>query len=376
MSNNCGKCAQSLRTDTFKVKCNGFCKKLFHGKKCLNLSDYNINQINENVNINYICDGCLSNFELLKNNYDNIMSALDINKVSIIEKVDENLNKVVEKIKKLKQEIISEIKEKNNCDEKNKRPMSYADKLKLPLIVKPREKQQNSSKTIEEIKNKINPSALSVNVNNIQELKNNGAISISCANKQSVEKIEKEIKDKFGENYEVQVPYLHNPKMLVVGMSESLSPDEIIDAIKTQNVLEIKNIKCHKVFKSKKNNAIFNAIVEIDGGAFKKIIDEGKINIKWDRCRAYEMVSVLRCFKCLGFNHKADKCTIGACCYKCGEKDHLANECNVNTIKCLNCSRAKDQLGLRSIDVKHDTRSVECPLYKKKLSIEKNKIIY
>lgn len=372
-----GKCNQSLRSETNKIQCIGFCKKLFHGRKCLNLTDYNIKLIMENNNINFTCDMCLKNFEVLQKSYEDILLKINENNISLANSVEEKVEKIFNSVRNLKRDIIDEIKTKPSANEvKNKGSMTYAQQLKLPVIVKPKEKTQNSSETIDDIKSKINPSALSIKVNNIQELKNNGAISINCVNKQSVETIGKEIKNQFGDSYEVQIPNLRNPKILVVGMSEELGFDKIIESIKVQNNFSFKVIKCNKVYRSFKNKSVFNAIIEVDGNAFDEIMKDGKLNIEWDRCKVYESISVLRCHKCLGFNHKASDCTIGSCCYKCGEKDHIAKECNSMLVKCLNCCRAKESLGLHSLDVKHDSKSVECPMYKRKLNNLKNKIMY
>lgn len=240
----------------------------------------------------------------------------------------------------------------------------------------PKEKNQNSTKTKEDIKQNINPTLLSVKVNKIHELKNNGAVSISCVNKQSVEKIEAEIKQKLGSDYEVQVPNMRNPKILVVGMHDKLDESTVCEAIKEQNNIEFKIIKCIQVYKSFKNNSIFNAIVEVDGEAFSKIISDGFLNVEWDRCKVYESFKIMRCYKCLGFNHKAINCSIGDCCFKCGDRNHLSKNCPEAEYKCLNCNRSKVILCLSSLDVNHDTRSSECPIYIRKMKIERNKVLY
>lgn len=43
---------------------------------------------------------------------------------------------------------------------------------------------------------------------------------------------------------------------------------------------------------------------------------------------------------------------------------------------CVNCKRAKDKLGMNNLDINHDTKSIDCPIYKRKIIQEKNKTIY
>lgn len=161
-----------------------------------------------------------------------------------------------------------------------------------------------------------------------------------------------------------------------MGISDILTKDNIVNAIKAQNNIVFKSITCFKIFESHKKRNSFNAILEVDGDAFKKIMEIGKINVEWNRCMVYEKVDVLRCFKCWGYNHKSSVCKKDACCFKCGGFDHVAKECVITSSVCLNCDRAKKNLNLDSIDVNHDTLSVNCPIYIKKIKATRNKISY
>lgn len=169
---------------------------------------------------------------------------------------------------------------------------------------------------------------------------------------------------------------MRNPTILISGLSENLEENTIIESIKNQNNFEFRNIKVIKVYQSFKNRSIYNVLVEIDNEAFKQMMDEKFVYIKYDRCVMYEKVNVRRCFKCLGFNHKIENCTSEKICYKCGETNHEVKECTSEIIKCINCSRVKTKTNFDNINVDHDTRSIDCPAYRRQLQSERSKINY
>lgn len=77
--------------------------------------------------------------------------------------------------------------------------------------------------------------------------------------------------------------------------------------------------------------------VETNEMMFNAITETGKINIGWERCRAFSYVSVKRCFKCWNYFHVAKNCTRQEVCYNCAE-NHKGNECKAVKKKCINCN--------------------------------------
>lgn len=71
-----------------------------------------------------------------------------------------------------------------------------------------------------------------------------------------------------GSNYEVQMPKMKNPKILIAGMNEELDKSKIVEAIKNQNNIDCKHLVCLKVYKSYKNPNVYNALIETDGEGF------------------------------------------------------------------------------------------------------------
>lgn len=141
---------------------------------------------------------------------------------------------------------------------KKQKTITYADSVKIPVYIKPKEnkKDEQSSITKNGIKNVLVPSSLSVEIKNVQEMHNNGVV-INCNNKDSADKIQNELVEKMGTDYEIFSPKVRNPYFLIVGMSNCLSTENI-NAIKLQNDINFKEIKCHKVYESFKKKNVFS----------------------------------------------------------------------------------------------------------------------
>lgn len=373
MDLSCGKCSTGCK-DSNSVQCGGFCKKYFH-LKCFNLSKYEYDTMFKYKNIKFFCDDCLNYIEITNENYKNLISIVKQNDEKITKEIVKTNKVVEEKIEQVRKEIVKEIKS-NKISEND----SYASKLKtatknMPVILKPKNNQSSAS-TEKEVKEKVKPSSLNIQIKGIDK-RNDGAVAIKCLRDNDRNVLVDEIKEKMGNEYEIQVPKMRKPKILITGMSEELEKDRIIEAIRKQNDIEDNNLICVKVYKSYKNPRVYNAIIETDGNGFEAIMKRGKINIEWDRCMVYESCNVLRCFKCWGFNHKATKCNNdNQLCAKCSEAGHSYKECKNNFVKCINCDKAKQRLNLQDIDTNHDCRSGECPVLQRKNRVEAERIAY
>lgn len=97
-----------------------------------------------------------------------------------------------------------------------------------------------------------------------------------------------------------------------------------------------------------------------------------KLFIKWDSCKCYEHIDVVRCFKCLGFNHYQKECTNKRACKYCAE-EHLSAECKSIETKCVNCLWHVKNLNIK-LDVNHDAFYKNCPVFERKYQQEKRKV--
>ena len=246
-------------------------------------------------------------------------------------------------------------------------------KKQAPIIVKPKVKQTGSASRLDLTK-KVDPSSLKFS--NVQ-IRQNGDIFISADNEKEREKIRKELNNKIGEAYDIKTPEILLPRVMVSGMSEKMDETKFLDAVKKQNVdLGINILKLVRLFEVKKNErSYFNAIIEVNAEAFPKIINTGKMNIGWERCRVFDGTRVLCCFKCKGYNHRAVNCTEKEVCLNC-LNEHRTDSCNLAPIKkCINCIRSNKKLNL-SLNVNHDTMDKSCPGYIHYLEQKKKQIGY
>lgn len=369
MDLSCGACNGSCRTGN--VRCGGYCEKVFH-LRCVNVSEYEIDTMARCRNIKFICDGCINFIKSTNENYKNLMALVKENDVKIRNEIDKTNNLVEE----AKREIVSELKRNNVNVEKE----TYASQLKknsnsAPVILRPKNKQ-NSEQTEKEVKEKIKPSSLNLQVRGFSK-RNDGAVAIRCQNENERVVLSDEIKEKMGNHYDVQIPKMRRPKVLISGLSEDLDKQRIVEAIKKQNNIDCNYLECIKVYKSFKNPRVYNALIETDGVGLEQILTKNKINIEWDRCPVYESCNVMRCYKCWGFNHSSKNCKeTNQICAKCSESGHSYKDCKSNLTKCINCVKAKERLNLVDIDVNHDCRGMDCQILIRKRKQEAERVAY
>lgn len=330
-----------------------------------------VNEISKNVNVNLletkkVADSQNENINQNENNNNNKL----INElVAKVDKISKTVNKKGHEINKVRTESVSS---------------TYADKVKLRtpvsnkqfMLLKPKDINQSSSITRDELKKHIDP--VDFAINNMRTI-SKGGIIVECESKEVAEQLRKSTENKLGTDYEVVSPNAINPRIKILGISEKLDNDQILSYLVKQNqFIEEKDvIKVLKLEESKNNNRNykkFNLIIEVDNETYSKCMKVGKINIKWDRCRIVEAVQLIRCFNCSGFNHIADNCNRKKACPKCAE-EHLITDCKSEDEKCANCISVNQNLKL-NLDIDHPGWSHQCPVYQRKIEFKKQKINY
>lgn len=110
------------------------------------------------------------------------------------------------------------------------------------------------------------------------------------------------------------------------------------------------------------------ALISLPARIAKKIINDGRLRVGWVRCRIYEHLAPIRCFKCLNYGHIARHCKSDVdrtgICLKCGVDGHKAKQC-VAKPKCVLC-KTDSPTGNE-----HPTGSRSCPAYKEALRVAK-----
>lgn len=352
------------------LECRGDCIKRFH-LRCTGIPSAAVKYITNNKNVVYMCDDCLNNvsepnemnarydavLELLKE----ILTTVNTDKSEIIKKIDNLSNK--QHTRKLDEPNISKTK-------------TLAEIIKTgsssSVFIKPKKTDQKSDETKTYLKEKINPAEISVN--GIRKVAK-GAIVVECTNKQASDKLIKKLHDEnLSENYEVKETEVKKPRIKIIGLTNKDENETIVNFIKTQNDgLENAEIKVIKVFENKHRRG-YNCILQVDGETFKKLMNERKIFIGWDRCTIVECVDLLRCYNCSGFQHKSVECKRAKACPRCAE-NHDLKDCRSEKRECTNCKFAVETYRLK-LDINHEAWSSQCPTFLRRLNIQRSKTAY
>jgi hypothetical protein len=153
------------------------------------------------------------------------------------------------------------------------------------------------------------------------------------------EKLKKLAVDKLSNAYEVKEVKPLNPRIRVVGMSEKWELEHLTSYLIQINkhLFSIKpECKIINFGPTKKNDKIFQALVQVDQDSYKKIMDAGRLIVGYDSCNVYDAIEVRRCFNCNEFQHIAANCKNQLTCPKCGLGHDLKN-CKSTFKRCVNC---------------------------------------
>jgi hypothetical protein len=360
----CTKCNKNLATNDEKVLCGGTCNKQFH-LVCTDIGRSLYQGIKINKNIVWYCDGCLNILDNLNAKINLIFNHL----LSFDEKFCENFKKVEE----LKNDVGSiQVKSRVHGEQ------TYAEKLKLAknepvIVIKPKDTNKTGKETREDVRKQIDPSKVPV-----KEMRNvaRGSVVLECKNADATEQVRQEVEEKLGKDYDISISELRNPEIKVIGLYDEPEENEIVAKIKRQNdfIESTADIQVLKIEASKRQTKTFSVALKVDPKTYSSVMEMGKLNIGWNRCRVVENIRILRCFKCAEYGHKIVECKNADCCNKCAGP-HNTNDCTSNVTKCINCDRAKARFGL-DIQTDHPVWSNNCLVYNRILTKRKKTINY
>jgi len=142
--------------------------------------------------------------------------------------------------------------------------------------------------------------------------------------------------------------------------------DMLIETIILQNKIstQSKNIKILSTYKGKQANSV-NVIIEVDEKMYQEINNKNVLYIGWRKCRYFDHVNVIQCFKCWKYGHMTRECKAeNLVCVKCSENHHQ-KDCKNEIEICTNCKHAKEVLNLQSVDYHHSAVDRRCEAYKR-----------
>lgn len=360
MSSSCGKCESAIdRRKTPAISCSGFCGRQYH-TACVAIPSDVLKHI-KTPGLYWYCENCnnvKSEYEnLIKTNVEaklkdvlqNIEKLFEITKNEILKIADDKLSKIISPVKQ---------------DESPPLFSQVIDK-KSVVIIKPKNSEQRNAETKSDIMNSINPVDLNIQVSKVKNL-SNGGILIGCQDSSGADKFKQLAKQKLSSRYEIKEAKKGNFRVKIVGMIEEYSEDQIVNFIRHQNALFSENSSCRiiKIWSTKKNSRIYQAVAEVDAETYCKILNQGHLFINYDVCTVYDAIKLNICFKCSGLNHYEKNCSCNKIvCPKCSF-EHSVKDCPIDAVpKCINCVNAKI-----SDDNHFVWDSEKCMIYKKKLA--------
>jgi hypothetical protein len=352
----CYRCKKTFQDDELDIKC-FVCKRIF----CVECEDSRLT-LDEQVavkwtearGLRWVCSSC--DVDLSVNAVQNLIGTTR----DFMKKLEEKMNHLEGIVKRI------EKKETKTSD-----PVKPSWSTVVSIVHKD-PKERKSNKLREKVRDKLDPMKIQAGA-----LRNtsNGGVRFNCKTMANKEKLQEEINDEFGAGFEVRISDEQKPKVKIIGLydDKKSSAEELEGIIKKQNK-EILKAKDHlKIVKisSRKSDNVKTLIAEVECEVYKKLLDLGKMNINWSRCKILDGVEVMRCYNCSRYAHKGKFCEKETCCPRCMQKHPLTEheEENVEE-KCINCYEANERLKL---GLDHAVWSRECTVYKQKLQELKRK---
>ena len=170
------------------------------------------------------------------------------------------------------------------------------------LTVKP-----NGNKMAEEIKKllrtKIDPVNIKIGIRTFKSLKN-GNVLIEADSKEEIELLNTQIRDKGGDQVEVNIQKRRDPRLIINNVPDAVTPENAEDIILAQNPdlkLQEGNIQTKFAFKTKRN--IRNTVIEVKPQTCRYLL-QNKLKLEWMICNIDDYVWISRCFKCSWYNHR------------------------------------------------------------------------
>lgn len=227
------------------------------------------------------------------------------------------------------------------------------------VLVQSKLKDQNSTKTITDLKRKIDPTNIGVTISKIKHI-SNGGIAISVPDKQSAKKLQEAISKQSG--FEAKQAKKSNPYIKLLNVPSEITTEEVISLIAgTQGLNE-----CKLAFQTKSKNPNLRGIVlQLSPQLWKTYIEKQFVCISWFRLRVIDYIPIRRCYKCQAFGHIAASCKeVKQICPWC-TGHHGVDKC-LSTDEhgqCINCTRSNAKYHT-SFNTNHPANSNTCGIFK------------
>ncbi|CAH1106842.1 unnamed protein product [Psylliodes chrysocephalus] len=126
----------------------------------------------------------------------------------------------------------------------------------------------------------------------------------------------------------------------------------------------------------KKNNKLFQVIIQSDINSYEKVMSLGKLFVGYDYCNFFDAIELRRCFKCCRFHHLEKHFNSSVHIFPLCAQNHKFSECYKPSNKyCINCYNF-NKTAENPIPVNHSILQYnECRVYKKTLNEFRSNIL-
>lgn len=266
----------------------------------------------------------------------------------------------------------SAVKNANNSVRKQKSSM---------LIIKSTTQNTN---VMEELQSHVNPASLNVRINNTKPIK--GGLLINCENSDSLSKLKEAVINKFGDKFVVDEPKKLNPRIIITNVDKKVttSNKEFIEDIILNNP-QIKDTELKapnqeiKVITRLNRKFSQSIVLEVTPNIRSKVISQGFLYIRWQRCPVEDNYNVVRCYRCSRYGHVQKDCKFSnPTCSTCAGS-HETRDCdnldNKKCINCLNCNERNKRGNSSNLAINHSASDYKlCASYHHQIDILKSKI--
>lgn len=257
--------------------------------------------------------------------------------------------------------------------------LSYAEKVRINNSVLPRQAIKppkniatifpdvnsditNSDETKRRIMSSVAPTEEKLKIRNLRKIGNNGCL-IETHTKEDLDTVLKNQNlEKAG--LKVGLPAKKKPRMIIHSIPNDAKEEEIIAAIKQQNLGSLPRTLSPEDFRilfktGDKRKETSNWVVEVSPDIRDIFKNGGRVFVGWHSCFVKDYTAVSRCYKCQSFGHISKYCraTIDTCGH-CALDGHTYQNCPSakQNPSCVNCKRANKPHD-------HSSRSRDCPAY-------------
>jgi hypothetical protein len=157
------------------------------------------------------------------------------------------------------------------------------------------------------LKTKENPTEIKVGITSLKSLRD-GIVMIETSSKNEIETLGEKIGEKCGEELEVNIQKLRNPRLVLLNIPDDITVENVEDTFTVQNPeLDLKegDIRAKFCYTTKRETR--NLVIEVESGIRKKLM-QARIKLGWAICKVDDYMVPKRCFRCSGYNHNFRHC--------------------------------------------------------------------